>query len=68
LYQEEADIADRLTTILRTGGWPRANRSFVIREALRRLAEDLAGMPPHDVFRYFVERQATRATDTDHAD
>ena len=41
VYATEAEIADRLTTALRYAGWPRANRSFVIREALWRLYDDL---------------------------
>jgi hypothetical protein len=61
LFQEELDIADRLTRILQIAGWPRANRSFIVREALRRLDEDLAGMTSDEIFRYFVERHASRA-------
>lgn len=61
LYEEEIVEADRLTEVLRQGGWPKANRSLVIREALRRLQDELDGMSPEDIFRYFVDRYARRA-------
>src|SRR5688572_12062410 len=48
LYDSEIEIADRLTGILRTAGWPTANRSFVIREALLRLNDDLADREPEE--------------------
>jgi len=53
--------ADRLTEMLRRAGWPKANRSLVVREALLRLFEDLAGKESEDVFRYFLDRYARRA-------
>lgn len=61
LYQAEAEAADRVTGILQCGGWPKANRSFVIREALIKLEEELAGKSPEEVFRYFTDRHARRA-------
>ena len=61
LYSNEVTDADRLTEILRSGGWPKANRSLVVREALARLFEDLAGKDPEEVFHYFLDRQAKRA-------
>ena len=61
LYTEEAQAADRITDILRRGGWPKANRSLVIREALLRLEHELADKSPEDIFRYFVDRYARRA-------
>ena len=61
LYSNEAKEADRLTQILRSGGWPKANRSLVVREALSRMFDDLAGKDPEEVFRYFLDRQAKRA-------
>jgi hypothetical protein len=54
-------MADRLADILRSGGWPKANRSLVIREALARLEEDLLGKTAEEIFRYFVDRLARRA-------
>ena len=61
LYDEELVEADRITAILRQGGWPKANRSLVIREALVRLEEELRGKSPEEIFRYFVDRYARRA-------
>jgi len=61
LYEEEAVEADRITEILRESGWPKANRSLVIREALLRLEDELSGKSSEDVFRYFVDRYARRA-------
>jgi hypothetical protein len=60
LYEEDAGEADRLTDVLKRAGWPKANRSLVVREALRLLAEDVAGRDEEGVFRYFVERYARR--------
>jgi hypothetical protein len=61
LYDEEAMAADRITEILRQGGWPKANRSLVIREALLRLDDELSEKSPEDIFRFFVDRYARRA-------
>ena len=61
LYNDEAAAADRLTSILQRGGLPKANRSLVMREALIRLEEELAGMSAEEVFRYFANRLAKRA-------
>jgi hypothetical protein len=60
LYEEEAADADRLTDVLKRAGWPKANRSLIVREALRVLAEDLGDRTEEGVFRYFVERYARR--------
>ena len=49
LYHDEANAADKLTSILRRGGWPKANRSLVMREALIMLEEELAGKTAEDV-------------------
>lgn len=62
LYRDEAVEADRLTEILKNAGWHRANRSLVIREALARLQEELNGKSPEDVFRFFIDRYARRAS------
>ena len=61
LYSNEVIEADRLTEILRDAGWPKANRSLVVREGLSLLFETLAGKEPEDVFRYFLERRAQGA-------
>jgi hypothetical protein len=60
--QEEADEANRLTEILRSAGWHKANRSLVIREALECLRSHLHDKSAEDVFRCFLERLASRAT------
>lgn len=65
LYLSEADATDRLTDMLRRGGWPKANRSLVIREALLRLDEELAGKPADEVVRSFADRHAKRAGSTE---
>jgi hypothetical protein len=54
-------MADHLADILRSGGWLKANRSLIVREALARLEEDLLGKTPEETFRYFVDRLARRA-------
>jgi hypothetical protein len=61
LYVEEADAADRITASLRQVGWPKANRSLVIREAILRFADELAGKSSEEIFRFFVDRYARRA-------
>ena len=61
LYEDEAAEVERMTAILRRGGWPKANRSLVIREALLRLEDELSGKSAEDVFRYFMDRYARRA-------
>ena len=60
LYEQEAADADRLTDVLKRAGWPKANRSLIVREALRVLAEDIGERTDEGVFRYFVERYARR--------
>jgi hypothetical protein len=60
LYEGEANEADRCTDALKRAGWPKANRSLVVREALLLLQEQLAGKDDERVFRYFVERHARR--------
>ena len=61
LFDDETAIADTLTAMLRRCGWPKANRSLVIREAILRLGDELAGKTDEKVFRYFVDRYARRA-------
>jgi hypothetical protein len=52
--------ADHIAEALKEEGWPNANRSLVIREALGRLAEDLRGKTSEEIFRYFLDRRARR--------
>ena len=61
VYKDELTEADRITEVLRQGGWPKANRSLVIREALLRLEDELNGKSAEEIFRYFVDRYARRA-------
>jgi len=61
LYSKEVAEADRVTEILRRAGWPKANRSLVVREALARLFEDLLEKGPEEVVHYFMNRLAKRA-------
>jgi hypothetical protein len=60
LYEHEADEAERLTEVLRRAGWPNANRSLIMREALLLLEQALAGKDDEGIFRYFIERYARR--------
>jgi hypothetical protein len=62
LDSESIVEADRIASILKDEGWPRATRSLVVREALERLREDLSGKTPGEVFRYFIDRRGTRAS------
>jgi hypothetical protein len=56
LHDQEANAADRITEILRQAGWPKANRSLVVREALLRLEDELSEKSGEEIFRYFVDR------------
>jgi len=56
LYEHDADEADRVTDVLKRAGWPKANRSLIVREAMLLLEQDIAGKDDEAVFRYFVER------------
>jgi hypothetical protein len=58
LLETDVAEADRVANALREEGWPHANRSFVIREALARLAEDLRGKTSAEIFADFIARRA----------
>jgi hypothetical protein len=60
LRPEDVAAADRIVDALRDEGWPHANRSLVIREALSCLSEALKDRSPEEVFRYFIERRGRR--------
>jgi hypothetical protein len=60
LYEQEASEADRLAAVLKRAGWPKANRSMIVREALLLLEQAVAAKDDEVVFRYFVERYARR--------
>ena len=60
LLSTDIDEADRVADALREEGWPNANRSLVIREALARLSEDLHDKTAEEIFRYFIDRRGRR--------
>lgn len=60
LRPEDIAAADRIVDALREEGWPHANRSLVVREAIRAMAEALGDGSTEDVFRHFVERRGRR--------
>lgn len=60
LRPEDVVAADRIVEALRDEGWPNANRSLVIREALSGLAEALKDRSPEEIFRHFIERRGRR--------
>ena len=60
LAPEAISAADRLATTLSDEGWPNATRSFIIREALERLREDLLGLNEEQIFFYFLKRRARK--------
>ena len=53
--------ADQIATVLRDVGRPHSNRSLVVREAVRWLGDALRSKSTDEVFRFFVERQRSRA-------
>ena len=61
LYVPEAEWLDRLSQALKGAGNPKANRSLLVREAIHRLQEELAGKTPAEVLRYFIEQHTRRA-------
>jgi hypothetical protein len=60
LRPDDVAGADRIVEALRDEGWPHANRSLVIREALSGLSEALKDRSPEEIFRHFIERRARR--------
>lgn len=58
LRPEDVAAADRIVDALRDEGWPHANRSLVIREALGALADALKGFSEEEIFRHFIDRRA----------
>jgi hypothetical protein len=61
LLPSDISEADRIADILRDEGWPQANRSLVVREALAALAEELSTKTSEEIFRFFIERSGQRA-------
>lgn len=60
MYLSDLAEADRVTEALRRAGWPKANRSLVVREALLGLHEDLATKSDEDIFQFFLSRHRKR--------
>jgi len=60
LRPEDIAAADRIVDALRDEGWPHANRSLVIREALSGLADALRDCSTEEVFQHFIERRGRR--------
>jgi hypothetical protein len=60
LFREEHTELDHLVSALRRGGLSGANRSLVVREALKRLKEETEGLSDGDIAASFLTRQAKR--------
>jgi hypothetical protein len=60
LRPEDVVAADRIVDALRDEGWPHANRSLVIREAITALTESLRGRSSEEIFRHFIDRRGRR--------
>ena len=57
LAPDAVSAADGIAATLEAEGWPNATRSFVVREALERLREDLVGLNDEQIFFYFLKRR-----------
>ena len=65
LYSRHLNFVDQVTHALKTHGMPKANKSFVVQQALERLEADLRSMgTPEEYVRYFLEKQAKRTVET----
>lgn len=60
LYLPEIQWVDETTAALRRGGNPKANRSFVVREAILRLQESLRGKSDPEMVHDFAEHHVKR--------
>jgi hypothetical protein len=60
LRRDDIAVADDIANALRDEGWPHANRSLVIREALLALRDTLKNRSPEEIFQHFVERRRRR--------
>ena len=58
--REDIAAADRIVDALRDEGWPHANRSLVIREALSALTDSLKDHSTEEIFRHFIVRRGRR--------
>jgi hypothetical protein len=62
LYTPESEWVDSVTQTLRRAGISKANRSFVIQEAIWELSEELREKEPREIASHFIERQARRGS------
>ena len=60
LYTHEADWLDHICRVLNRAGYPKPNRSLLVREALRRLEEEWEDKTPEETLRDFTDRNAKR--------
>ena len=60
LLPDDIVAADRIVDALRDEGWPHANRSLVMREALAALSESLRGQTAEGIFHHFIDRRGRR--------
>lgn len=56
LYSNEASWVDEITEKLKKSGYPKANRSMVIREAISLLQNQIKGKEANELFDYFLEK------------
>jgi hypothetical protein len=60
LYTPEVSWVDHITNALKRAGNTKANRSYVIQEAIHRLREELEDKNPKEVLTDFIEHHARR--------
>jgi len=56
LYLPELTWLDRVTEIVRKGGFARANRSFVVQRLIRDNLKELEGKSDQEIARFFKDR------------
>jgi hypothetical protein len=56
LYSNEANWVDEITENLKQAGYPKANRSMVIREAISALQSQIQEKDKEELFDYFLEK------------
>ena len=68
LRPDDIAAADEIANALRAEGWPHANRSLVIREAVTYLADSLRGKSPDQIFMHFIHRLGKRVARESNSD